>query len=452
MELESERLRVLELIKAINKANIANVSPLFQELAKYTADFAALIISKTINVILTVLNDQRITTATYTAILDVVGIACESLVDAVTFLSMQDNFLPTIFPYSKFPATRAADILLKLFLHDPGKFCTFIVSNPSTIVTLIEANSIHKSRKAGDLLLQVFCASSELAISLTPQIKRSLRELTADCAIGLMLASADLQNAIPEEDFAGWFLTKDSVRLYDVESAIRMYPNFFNKPVFFQFLEQTEAPEKIDAVYWLSSKKQIFITPEPDTIANACKQLLSPEYTKDPNIDVEKLSKEGYQYVRFFILSHAKPSDVRNDVLRIINDSIKSTNDYIIASAIQILAIWAMKYNYDPGNFAVLTISSVGFDEERTSAIRRLCALAMLAFSRSSDAANALVSNKIFIQEATDSRTIQRAKWHFPNFTGLVDDIYVIKPVYYENVLSSIGEFVSLLGGDEESE
>lgn len=447
MDSEKIQIRVNEILRFITKNPNENLADSYTELLQYVKELPEYILVNLTPTMLASLGDQRTTSVLYTPIIELINQALMYHQQSVSFFFDQPNVLKILFPFCKYPKTKALDILLMLFLHDPNRFAEYISNPPHSIVILREATSIQKSRRAGELLLRIFCLNNTLMQNLIPEIRPSLRELTAHCAIGMMLSSAEMQQNIPEEEFADWFLGKNPVTHYDVKSSTLLYPAFWNKPVVLRFFAHSEAPEKLEHVEWLAAQpKQNFLDVEKTVVTNVCQQLIRPPpFT---NEEGSELSKEGFVFLRYYILSHASPENVLPEVLSMINNDARSRNEYLAAAALQLLTIWAIRYNYAPKPFVVMTVATNSMDEELQYPFRRLCAVALISLSKVSKIANALAMSGEIHTEPTDIRTIGRTKWRFPNLHEVLDKVMRMKILQLDTVVAALGQFAATLNPD----
>ncbi|EAX89774.1 hypothetical protein TVAG_438850 [Trichomonas vaginalis G3] len=447
MDSSNIQIRVNELLRFITKNPNENLAPSYIELTQFAKELPEYILTNLAQTMLGSLADQRTTSVLYTPILELMYQTLMFNHKGVQFLFDLPSVLKILFPFCKYPKTKAVDILLMLFLHDPQRFCDFIANPPHSIVILREATSIQKSRRAGELLLRIFCLNTTLMQNLIPEIRPSLRELTAHCAIGMMLSSAEMQQNIPEEEFADWFLSKSPVTHYDVKSATLLYPAFWLNPVVLRFLCHAEAPEKLEYVEWLSAQpKQPFLDVDKTVVSTVCNQLTKPPtFTNEDGVD---LSKEGFIFFRYFILSHTSPDKVIPEVINMIMNDAKSKNEFLAAAALQVLTIWAIKYNFEPKPFVVMNVATTSLDEEIPNNFRRICAISTIAFSQTSKIARSLVMSGEIKAEPTDMRTIARTKWRFPNFHEILEKVMRIKVVQLDNLVAALGQFTLALNKD----
>lgn len=459
---EKEVSEICEQI--ISNPPIEDLPKLYNSLEQYVPKYTEKMLSKISNnmvIVLGTITDSRAIQNSVIHLLLKMTNEYDSAIpgsNPVDILCAHPNFPGALFLLT-YPLNRSINkILLFFFIKSPEVFFEYAISSPASLKPMIKATIETKDNEVGDLFHKIVVSNPDLLNTMVSYIKPVFKQFPLTTAIDFMIRTPSIfRPLIPDSEIEPWVLQNTTISLFDLQQIVTYFKFMWEKPIAAQLLIRTEANQKIQQLNWLKKMSPQTFTLSPEDAKQAADSLLNsptPLQTITENYGkhetVVRNLFETFIFIRLFVLSLAKPSDVPEDAIKLILTFLFDAEEWISAAAIQLIIIWIVKYDFQIPSGYVYRVAASIFNSPKSKMFVSLSKALLMCFSFQYKYIVSILATEpdLFFSKQQDNLLLESANWRFPHLKQNLTYLDNLDLINFNDSLKTLGYVLEYLGID----
>ncbi|KAK8857582.1 hypothetical protein M9Y10_015987 [Tritrichomonas musculus] len=375
------------------------------------------------------------------------------------YLIKENAFYDNLFQLTKKADERVLGIIEGVYKYEPVSFTEWLHSKKDirkcTFMNFIQMVIDTKDQRSAKLLHLLSVSHPNILKSLEPIFIPIMKKLPLSAVLDLMMASKDIKNSFPSDDFQVWLL--ESQNEYTI-SDLEMISNFFNEiwlsETMIKMLASSKPPEKMSDIFWISRKDpQNFDIPQ-NIVREACNSIEDTSKVVFVESSDCESTRDPYFFIRLYILSLSNPERVTFESQNLVTDLIKDSNPFVAAAATQCLISWITRFDYQIkfSQASVYRLAYSTFSENIDKALRYIYYACLHVLGKNFQVAAAIIQADENIRFKPEyKKFIIRESWCFPHIRKSFNLINQVKFVDF-NQAKTIIDVVSSYFSDHVDE
>ncbi|KAH0795569.1 hypothetical protein GPJ56_000448 [Histomonas meleagridis] len=456
-EKELQQRQCSDAAEKFNKASVENLVPIIEEFKKYIPNFSSLLISKIFpkltNLIATNTTPREVNEALFSILLLMLSKANPNIpeTDPYNTLYSDPDFLAALFlhtgldEHGKFNK-KVIEIFAKyLIVKDPTKIVSFLIDSKESVFDLMNGLTHTNDVDASILFNQLVVCHPNVKSSFVPTLKPILKRFPPHLVVDLMIASQELKDTMTQEEFEQWLDEQNTFTLSDVHQVIRFYSDIWNKDLLLRMILRTAPPQKYSFVDWFHTMPSHSLQLSPELTTVCVQSILDPKYEFEEIDDISALNYgrfntiEPYLYSRLFVLTHADPKEMPNELIEKLYELLNDESDFVLAGVLQVISQWAYEKEFELDKKFVYRIArqmNIRDDES----LKHLCRMTLHAISNKNKVARAVLLAEESLRMRNEwMRRALRPSWIFPNMKDVAKNLPLMNGCTQESALTLLG-------------
>lgn len=459
---EKEVNEVCEQI--ISNPPIEELPQLYNSLEQYVPKYTEKILSKISNkmviVLGTVTDNHSIQNAVINLLLKMTNEYDSAIPGSnpVDILCNHPNFPGALFLLT-YPLNPSINkILLFFFIKSPEVFFEYAISSPASLKPMIKATIETKDNEIGSLFHKIVVSNEDLLNIMVSYIKPVFKQFPLTTAIDFMIRDpAIFRPIIPDSEIKDWVLQNETISLFDLQQIVTYFKFMWEEPIAAQLLIRTEANQKFGQLNWLRKMTPQTFTLSPEDATQAADSLINSPSSLETITEnygkhetVVKNLHETFVFIRLYILSLAKPSDVPEGAIKLIFKFLFDPDEWISAAAAQLIIIWIVKYDYQISSGYVYRVAASIFNSPKSDMFVSLSKALLMCFSFQYKYIVSILATEpdLFFNKQTDKNLLEKANWRFPHLKSQLYYLDNLDLINFNDSLKSLGYVLEYLGID----
>ena len=468
---EKREKSCLEQIEKFNKSQASKVSLVIDDLMNYIPEFTALIINRCFVKIINFLSMGNTPQKILDQIINMIQKMLDTsqgnpMAEPYKTLFSDKEFLTGLFLHTSLDENGkfnrpVISLIYHLLIKGPSYFIEFLQESKESVYALMNAlaDEDGDDRKASLLFNQLFVCNPKVKQSLIEEVKPLIRRFPPHLVVDLMISSQEIKNTMTVQEFEDWLLERHNFTLSDIYQVFSFYMELWNKESSMTLILRTNPPKRLAFIKWFHEMPpQDFVIPFEMT-QEALRQMMTPT-CKFEIIDSEMYNsneyntKDFYFYSRLYVLTHSDPNQLKEykNVLKFIYSLLQYKNEYVVAATIQVLLIWALKYQFIPPSSVVYQIAE-GIETTRSEPLKCIYQIFLQYMGLFHKVAEMMLRTEESLRFQPDKIDIvQKAPWEFKCFEPYLENIPSYDEFDEKKMLQILDCITEYLGIQEQEE